>query len=57
VTLQDKFAEVKVRFWGCIQPVDMSLGSVQRCDVAVTLELSSCADHIEDGSNPDVING
>lgn len=50
MTLQDRFAEVKVRFWGCSQPIRMSLGSVLRCDMAVTLQLNSCADHIEAGS-------
>lgn len=50
VTLQDRFAEVKVRFWGCSQPINMSLGSMLRCDMAVTLQLNSCTDHIDAGS-------
>lgn len=57
MTVQDRFAEVKVRFWGCSQPINMYLGNMQRCDVAVTLQLSSSADHIESGSDPDVIVG
>lgn len=35
----------------------MSLGNVQGCEVAATLQLSSCADHIEAGSDPDIIVG
>lgn len=30
---------------------------MQRYDVAVTLQLSGCADHIEAGADPYVING
>lgn len=56
VTLQDNFADVKVRFWGCGQLINMSLGTMQRSDVAVTLQLCCCADHTEVRFDPVVIS-